>query len=105
MDIDPEMTDLAHLAHLLSRIEEFGHIPKVLTHSPEDPAGVDAGFVPLHKLLGRCDILGNGLFRQDMLAGDEGLFDEFWLDQDWESDGDQLHVLSESGFIDARRTQ
>lgn len=87
MHIDPEMADLAHLAHLLSGVEEFGHIPKVLTHSPEELAGVDVGMVPLHKLLGRCDILGNGLLRQDMLAGEEGLFDEFWLDQDWKPGG------------------
>lgn len=61
--IDPKMTDLTHLAHLLSRVEELGHIPKVLTHSPENLASIDACAVPLYKLVRRCDILGNGFLR------------------------------------------
>lgn len=85
MNIDPEMTNLAQLAHPLSREEEPGHIPKVLTHSPECLVSVDVGLIPLQKLLGRCDILGNRLLGQNMLACEKSLLDEFWLDQNWET--------------------
>lgn len=85
MNIDPEMPDPAHLADLLGREQEFGHIPKVLTHSPDNLARINAGLVPLQQLPGCSHILGNGLLREDMFACKKSLFDKLWLDQDWET--------------------
>lgn len=85
VNIDPEMPDPAHLADLLGREQELGHIPEILAHGPDDLAGINAGLVPLQKLLGCSHIFGNGLLREDMFACKEGLFDKLGLEQDWET--------------------
>lgn len=85
MDIDPEMAHRAHLAHLLRSKEQLRQVPVVLAHGPESLPGIDVGPVPLEKVLGRGDIFGDGLLRQDMLAGQECFPDKLWLDQDGEA--------------------
>lgn len=85
VDPDSEMTDLAQLAHLFGREEKPGHVPEVLAHSPECLASVNIGMVPLQKLLGCCDVLGYWLLGQNMLASEQCLLDELWLDQDRET--------------------
>lgn len=80
LDIDPEMADLAHLPDPLGRENELGHIPEVLTHSPDGFVSIDGGLVPLQKLPSSSHVLGNGFLREDMLACKEGLLDEVRLD-------------------------
>lgn len=85
MNIDPEMPDSTHLADLLGREQELGHIPEVLTHGPDNLARINASLVPLQKLPSCCHIFGNRLLRKDMLACKESLSDELGLDQDGET--------------------
>jgi hypothetical protein len=61
VNIDSEMPDPAHLADLLGREQELGHIPEVLAHSPDNLTRVNAGLVPMQKLPGCSHIFGNGL--------------------------------------------
>jgi hypothetical protein len=79
------MLDFAHLLHLLSCEQELGHIPEVLAHSPECLLGVNVGLIPLQEFLCSGDVLSNGLLRQDMLASEKSLLDEFGLNQDRET--------------------
>jgi hypothetical protein len=95
VNIDPEMPDPAHLTDLLSREKELGHIPEVLTHSPDNLFRVNAGLVPLQKLPGCSHILGNRLLREDMFARKEGLFDKLRLNQDWQTCCSSVSLLSE----------
>lgn len=81
------MLDFAHLLHLLSRVQILGHIPEVLADGPERFLGVNIGPVPFQEFLGGCNVLGNGLFRQDMLASEKRLLDEFGLNKNGETIG------------------
>jgi hypothetical protein len=74
------MADLAHLPDPLGCENELGHIPEVLTHSPDGFVSIDGGLVPLQKLPSSSHVLGNGFLREDMLACKEGLLDEVRLD-------------------------
>lgn len=68
MHIHPEIPNSAQRADLLRRKKQFRHVAPVLTDSPEGLDGIDIGLVPAHQLLGRRDVLGNGLFGQDVFA-------------------------------------
>ena len=88
MHIHPEMPDSAQRAHLLRRKPQLRQVAPVLADGPEGLAGIiNGGLVPAHQLLGRRDVLGNGLFGQDMFACEEGFPDEFRLDEDREAAG------------------
>jgi hypothetical protein len=85
VNIDPEIFDLAQLRDLLCREEELGQVAEVLAYGPKYLAGIDVTFVPLQELLGCGDIFCNGLLGQDMLASQQGLSDEVWLNQNGKS--------------------
>lgn len=105
MDPDSEMTDLAQLAHLFGREEKPGHVPEVLAHSPKRLTRVNIGVVPLQKLLSCCDVLGYRLLGQNMLASEQCLLDELWLNQDRKTGTCQLGPLAREKVMGARRTQ
>lgn len=81
MNIHPETLYFAELLDLLCGEKELSEVPVVLSHGPEDLAGVDVTFVPLQELLGCSYVPGDGLLGENMLASEQRFPDEFRLHQ------------------------
>ena len=85
MATDAEILHGTRSLHLLGCVEKLAQIAIILRNSPYCLACVDVGCVPLYEFLGRRHVFGYGLLGENMLARQEGLFDELRLCEDWQS--------------------
>ena len=80
--VNAEGLDCAQLAHLIGGFNKLFEVAIVFRNCPYDLGSIDVIMIPLQELLGRGNVLGDGLFRENVLPSQECLFDEFRLDED-----------------------